>query len=752
LTKLLTGFGGPGVLEFSTTATTLYGSGTEGPGNSLYKMAVDSAGVTLAANNSSLNLGNIKFSQGLLYSESGSVADPETFTLKGRFNAQGPFALDAANRRIYFLTGTGTMRTLRAFDLNTFVPLGELAITGVSGTPTSLLRWGTHGLAFRTSANQLFLIQSALVALEPVPLPAPTPTPLPAPSPITLTVRQVALPSKDLVYDPAGQMLYASVPSNAGARSNSLTPINPATGVIGNSVPIGDNPGKLAMANTGQTLYVALGNPATSVRRFNTATQSVSAPFSLGAISGRTFYAEDLKVAPGNASLLAVARKSDSDRSIAVYDNGTQLPDVTSGPLYTDIIEFGANASTLYAYNTSSSSFELYKLLLNANGVKLDNNFTIGRLIEGHFISLKFDSGLLYASTGRVVDPEARRLVGNYTLGSVGPMPPAMLPDATAGRVYFLTGFNTEQENTVFLHVFDLRTFLRLGLIRIPGVIGQATNLTRWGANGLAFRTSGGQVFLLQTSLIPSSNPNFPPAPASVSAASFRGEPLASGSIVATFGANLANATQSASTTPLPLTLANTQVSVRDNRGGENFAPLFFVSPSQINFYLPPLNPGPTTLTFASAGYIFSVPVLIEAIAPGLFAANANGAGVVAAVALRVKANGTQSFEAVARFDAALNRFVALPLDLGSESDQLFLVLFGTGFRNRNPADPITLRAGGGATAVELPVLFAGAQGSLVGLDQLNARLPRSLAGRGEVELNLTVSGKAANVVRVNIK
>ncbi len=49
-------------------------------------------------------------------------------------------------------------------------------------------------------------------------------------------------------------------------------------------------------------------------------------------------------------------------------------------------------------------------------------------------------------------------------------------------------------------------------------------------------------------------------------------------------------------------------------------------------------------------------------------------------------------------------------------------------------------------------VLYAGAQGSLAGLDQINVRLPRSLAGRGDVDVALTVDGKAANVVQVNFK
>jgi len=40
----------------------------------------------------------------------------------------------------------------------------------------------------------------------------------------------------------------------------------------------------------------------------------------------------------------------------------------------------------------------------------------------------------------------------------------------------------------------------------------------------------------------------------------------------------------------------------------------------------------------------------------------------------------------------------------------------------------------------------------MVGLDQVNVLIPRSLIGRGEVDVVLTVDGKPANTVRVAIK
>jgi hypothetical protein len=52
---------------------------------------------------------------------------------------------------------------------------------------------------------------------------------------------------------------------------------------------------------------------------------------------------------------------------------------------------------------------------------------------------------------------------------------------------------------------------------------------------------------------------------------------------------------------------------------------------------------------------------------------------------------------------------------------------------------------------LDAPVSYAGAQG-LAGLDQIIVAIPRSLAGRGEVEVLLNVDAQIANTVRVNIQ
>jgi len=236
----------------------------------------------------------------------------------------------------------------------------------------------------------------------------------------------------------------------------------------------------------------------------------------------------------------------------------------------------------------------------------------------------------------------------------------------------------------------------------------------------------------------------------SVSAASFIGQTLASESIVAAFGDALATATQSANTIPLPTTLAGTQILIKDSAGVERPAPLFIVSPQQVNYQMPPGTAvGPAMVT-ARIGEIrvAGQPVQIAATAPGLFSANANGQGLAAAVALRVKADGSSHYEEVARFDAAQNKVVAVPLDLGPDTDQVFLILFGTGFKMNSGLSGVSVKIGG----VDAPVSFAGAQGDLVGLEQANVRVPRALIGSGMVEIAMTVDGNAANPVQVTIR
>ncbi|MGH9851246.1 MAG: hypothetical protein ACREBD_15520 [Blastocatellia bacterium] len=234
----------------------------------------------------------------------------------------------------------------------------------------------------------------------------------------------------------------------------------------------------------------------------------------------------------------------------------------------------------------------------------------------------------------------------------------------------------------------------------------------------------------------------------SFSAASFRRAGLAGESIVAAFGSELANTTEAA-TLPLPTALGGTTVKIKDGAGVERLAPLFFVSPNQIN-YLVPLGtePGLAAVTVTNAnGKVVAEDTQVLTSAPGIFTANSDGRDAPAALALRVRADGSQQFEPVFRFDLAQNRFVPAEIDLGVETDQVFLILFATGLRRLDPS-LIEATIGGGLA----DILFVGAAPGFAGVDQVNIRLSRQLAGRGEVSVVLFADDQKANPATISVR
>ncbi len=87
-----------------------------------------------------------------------------------------------------------------------------------------------------------------------------------------------------------------------------------------------------------------------------------------------------------------------------------------------------------------------------------------------------------------------------------------------------------------------------------------------------------------------------------------------------------------------------------------------------------------------------------------------------------------------------------LPIDLGFNDQQVFLILYGTGIRNH--AGPVTATVG----TTKLAVAYAGTQGTFAGEDQINILLPQTLRGAGIVDVTLTVDGQTTNAVKIHIQ
>jgi endoglucanase len=228
------------------------------------------------------------------------------------------------------------------------------------------------------------------------------------------------------------------------------------------------------------------------------------------------------------------------------------------------------------------------------------------------------------------------------------------------------------------------------------------------------------------------------------SAAASYGWASAPGELTAGYGSGLAAGTGQATELPLPTELKGAQVQLTDSSGNVIFAPLLYVSPQQINYQVPAgMAAGLVTAAVLNGTTTVSTGVLeVQPIAPTIFTANSTGQGVPAAQIQRVHPDGTYDYESVATYDSGTG-FVPAPIAFNG--DNLYLLLYGTGFDHASGTSGTTVNIG----TTDASVVFSGPQSQFAGLDQIDAQLPGSLAGAGQVTVTVTVDGMTANPVTI---
>ena len=183
-----------------------------------------------------------------------------------------------------------------------------------------------------------------------------------------------------------------------------------------------------------------------------------------------------------------------------------------------------------------------------------------------------------------------------------------------------------------------------------------------------------------------------------VNAASRTGPTVAPESIALALGEGLATSSEEAPELPLPLTLAGRSITVTDSTGSATLAGLFSVSPDRIEFLVPfATSIGQALITISGTERVVAIGLVeIEPVAPGLFSADGTGQGVAEATIRRVRADGTESTEDVFQCSTSTS-CVSVPIQLGPETDQVFLRLLGTGIRGFQ--ESIRATVGGEAAA-----------------------------------------------------
>ncbi len=222
-----------------------------------------------------------------------------------------------------------------------------------------------------------------------------------------------------------------------------------------------------------------------------------------------------------------------------------------------------------------------------------------------------------------------------------------------------------------------------------------------------------------------------------VSSASYSFTSLAPNSIATAFGVNLANATSAASAIPLPTTLGGARIAVQDVTGTERLAPLFFASPGQINFQLPPdTQPGPLLLKFTDAsGRITQSAAVAQSAAPSIFTLDASGNGAAAATDA---ITGALPPYAALRANGEANILAVYFTGLGADA---------TDSATANVASSVSVFINGLPATVQ----YAGRAPGFVGLNQLNIVLPAGLSS-GAQRLRIGRGGLFSNETTIAIR
>jgi uncharacterized repeat protein (TIGR01451 family) len=383
-------------------------------------------------------------------------------------------------------------------------PIGtatSITLTGTGFTPSSVVSY--NGTALATTYGSETSLTATLSAAS-VPLPGngnikvTTPAPGGGSSVAVAFTAYIGIANNSMVYNPANGLFYVSVPSSAGAPyGNSVVSVDPETGALGTPIPVGSEPDQLAISSDGTILWVGLDG-ASAVRQVNLKTGKAGLQFTLGGNGGiyeTPATALALVALPGAPNSVVVSTVSDSDDpALAIYDSGVLRGTATGGYATATAYALAANGTKKEIYAGAGSTYNVYTY--NNAGLKLKSTVSTGTYTGYTGSEMQIAGGKLYTDYGTVYDAESGALLGAfYNSGSTAATGP-VTADTSLGRAFILDSTVQYSQTYNQIQIFEIAGYTSASSTAIPVNLNSSTSstshLTRWGINGLAFRTSLG--------------------------------------------------------------------------------------------------------------------------------------------------------------------------------------------------------------------------------------------------------------------
>ncbi len=373
---------------------------------------------------------NVGTRNGVLTIQDDAAGSPHTVSLSGNALAQYP---------------TPVVSSLSPSSIQVGAD-GELVVYGSNFFPASMIR--VNGVDYPTTYSSITLLATTLTAddlshVNELRVSVVSPSPGGESNSVVLPVYAVlAVNAKWLTFDPWSRRVLASV-------GNTVVPIEPLTGQTGTPIAVGNTADRMDISGDGRYLYVGIDGDH-AVRRVDLYNSTADQQLALGidSLTGDTRTATDIRVKPGNSSVVAVVTArpgSPSESSLNLYGNGGLVGSfVNDVPTWYDFVSIAfdpVDSNKLYGVRENNLKG---LTVLNALPTALTITSELPRPqgVGIGFPPIVAVPGQIYMNSGDVINPvDGTRLFHN----EIGTTAYSVLPNPDLGLVYYLDLFGDLQ-------------------------------------------------------------------------------------------------------------------------------------------------------------------------------------------------------------------------------------------------------------------------------------------------------------------
>ncbi len=283
------------------------------------------------------------------------------------------------------------------------------------------------------------------------------------------SVWRIDLDANDAVYDRYRNVIYASVSRYGSVETrNTLAVLDLETGTVVHNEPMMSEPNMLALSADGSRVYIGLDDDH-GYQYYEPETGRVGEFQDLLPYTPSTNIVGEFAIAPLDPGTVVVMHGYNSEKA-CVYNSTGFLNCASTSNL--DSVAF-IDPNTMISRSPTSSTLHKYTF----DGEQLQSVAYRSSFMFGAG-TLEAKGGLIYSSTGQVVEASTLAMLGTFTSaeGVVEPVP-------ELGITYYLSGRT--------LQVFDNESFLEMDSKLLNGSVGGVSRLFVVGEGQLGYTGNG---------------------------------------------------------------------------------------------------------------------------------------------------------------------------------------------------------------------------------------------------------------------